>query len=88
MIEELGIETEPWREHAACLDTHDVDFFALDDENEVRRAKAMCAGCVVADDCLVFAIETRQPDGVWGGLTPPEREALRRRWQRDLGKAS
>ena len=88
MIDVLGIETETWREAAACLGISDVDFFAVDDDHEVGRAKAMCAGCPVIDECLVFAIETRQPAGIWGGALPAERDALRRRWRQDLGKAS
>ncbi len=67
-----------WRDEAACrgLDT-DV-FFPLTDE-EAEEAKAICASCSVREECLEFALLTRQDDGVWGGLTEAERRRLRRR---------
>ena len=67
-----------WREDAACrgIDT-DVFFPATDEEAE--EAKAICASCPVREECLEFALQTRQEDGVWGGLTETERRRLRRR---------
>ncbi len=85
-VEELDF-WETWREAAACSKVDDVDFFA-DDEISVGRAKAVCAGCVAMDDCLAFAIETNQSEGVWGGHTASERARLRRLWLRDLRRAS
>lgn len=38
----------------------------------------MCRSCAVRDDCLTWAMETREPWGVWGGLTERERKLLRR----------
>ena len=57
-----------WRDDAACrgLDT-DV-FFPLTDE-DAGPAKEICATCPVREACLEFALQTRQADGVWGGLT-------------------
>lgn len=80
---------EPWRELGACSDTPDVDFFVTpDDAVGTARAKALCASCPVADDCLAFAIETNQNEGIWGGTAPAERSRLRRLWLRDLRAAS
>ena len=79
--------TEFWREEAVCFGVDDVDFFA-DDDVSVMRAKALCAGCPVRDDCLAFAIESNQSQGVWGGQAPAERAKLRRLWLRDLRRAS
>ena len=45
-------------------------------------AKAICATCPVAEQCLEYAIETHQSDGVWGGLTAVERHRLVRRRQK------
>ncbi|HSJ26817.1 MAG TPA: WhiB family transcriptional regulator [Acidimicrobiia bacterium] len=89
MIELLDLEPEFWREGAACADRQDVDFFPAPDRvGEIARAKALCGGCPVLDDCLAFAIETNQPDGIWGGFTAKERVRLRRRWLEDLRRAS
>jgi WhiB family redox-sensing transcriptional regulator len=41
----------------------------------------------VRQACLDFAIDTRQHDGIWGGLTEIERRRVRRRRQAG-GKAA
>jgi WhiB family redox-sensing transcriptional regulator len=38
------------------------------------RAKAICAACPVKAMCLGWALSTREPYGVWGGLSADERE--------------
>lgn len=44
---------------------------------EYARAKRICADCVVADDCLAYALATHQSDGVWGGVGPRVRKDMR-----------
>lgn len=44
---------------------------------EVDRARVVCANCPVQEECLDWAMEQREPYGIWGGLTPRERERLR-----------
>lgn len=39
----------------------------------VEEAKEICFRCPVQGHCLTFALNTRQPIGIWGGLTPAER---------------
>jgi WhiB family transcriptional regulator, redox-sensing transcriptional regulator len=46
---------------------------------QAARAKALWAGCPVRDDCLAFAVRTRQAHGIWGGMTPGERAIAHRR---------
>jgi WhiB family transcriptional regulator, redox-sensing transcriptional regulator len=72
-----------WRSKAACLDEDPEMFYpvgttgpALD---QIAKAKAVCRRCEVAAHCLAFALESNEPDGVWGGMTTDERRALRRR---------
>ncbi|HLT96140.1 MAG TPA: WhiB family transcriptional regulator [Acidimicrobiia bacterium] len=85
--EELYVES--WREAAACAGTTEVNFFPDPaDLAAVSRAKAMCATCPVAGECLTWAIETNQTEGIWGGHTPAERRALRRRWLEEIRRAS
>ena len=36
-------------------------------------ARRVCAGCPVKQQCLSYAFETDQRDGIWGGLTPAQR---------------
>jgi len=74
-----------WRDVAACRERSGVDFFPFsEDVVAINRVKEVCAVCPVADECLMYAIETRQVDGVWGGYTPRERTYLRRKWMEDV----
>ena len=66
---------------AACKGADTAVFFPVS-ENAAGEAKAICAACPVAEQCLEHAIRTHQPDGVWGGLTPVERHRLVRRRQK------
>jgi WhiB family redox-sensing transcriptional regulator len=38
----------------------------------------MCSHCRVSADCLKFALTHGVEHGMWGGLSPPEREQLTR----------
>jgi WhiB family redox-sensing transcriptional regulator len=66
---------------AACRGADTSVFFPVSD-SFADEAKAICATCPVSEQCLEYAVETHQPDGVWGGLTPIERHRLVRRRQR------
>ena len=66
---------------AACRGADTSVFFPVSD-SFADEAKAICATCPVAEQCLEYSIETHQPDGVWGGLTAVERHRLVRRRQR------
>jgi WhiB family redox-sensing transcriptional regulator len=54
-------------------------FFGPDGErprvrtHRIAKAKAICAGCPVLDDCRNYAIAAGEPVGIWGGLTEDER---------------
>lgn len=41
-----------------------------------REAKKMCSYCPAIQACLTYALEAREQFGVWGGLSPAERDAL------------
>jgi WhiB family redox-sensing transcriptional regulator len=53
-------------------------YFERKDEKIEReaRAKAICAQCSVKEPCLDFAIDIREPHGIWGGLNEMERKTL------------
>lgn len=69
-----------WRDKAACLGT-DSNLFFLDNDGRAKvvakRAKAICARCPVQTECFDYAIETRQPYGIWGGVTKRQRRRFR-----------
>ena len=76
---EAGAE---WRQRAACLDYPALLFFGLDDaetpaQRRVReeKAKRVCRACEVRRECLEYALATREPYGIWGGLNEIERKA-------------
>jgi WhiB family redox-sensing transcriptional regulator len=86
----IDLSVTPWREAAACLAVIDEVSFFPDKEDlaGIARAKAVCATCPVAAECLTWAIDTNQAEGVWGGHTPKERRAIRRRWLEEIEQAS
>ena len=77
----LGLPGD-WRPRAACGDRGDDLFFPVgigeQAEAQTRRAKAICALCPVRELCLAWALDTRQHDGIWGGLSEAERRSIRR----------
>ena len=72
-----------WRSAGACL-TADPDlFFPISPAGlgraQTSHAKVICASCHVQQQCLSFALETGEVHGIWGGTSPEDRQALRRR---------
>lgn len=45
----------------------------------IRKAKELCRTCPVINECLRWAIDTRQPYGIWGGTTERERRELQKK---------
>lgn len=68
-----------------CAET-DPDLFFPDDETyvvdssrtRVRLAKALCNSCPVIAQCRNYAVMYFEPDGIWGGTTPSDRQDIRR----------
>jgi WhiB family redox-sensing transcriptional regulator len=72
---------ETWRTLARCRGVDPVVFHPVN-EDDADEAKAICALCPVREACLEYAIEAREKDGVWGGLTARERRRVIRRMRR------
>ena len=69
-----------WRTLAACRGLDPALFFAeRGDTLTVRNARAVCATCPVAAECLEFAIANGETEGMWGGLCGDELRAEKRR---------
>lgn len=67
-----------WRDYAACAGHDRADLFFPVGQGPVAKeqteeAKAICRTCPVTEQCLRWALETRQDVGVWGGLSEKER---------------
>jgi WhiB family redox-sensing transcriptional regulator len=71
-----------WQAQAACRGLDTANFYHPENErgpSRVRRemqAKAICSRCPVIKQCLRWALEAREPYGVWGGLSAEERELV------------
>lgn len=78
-----GEPVHDWRDLAACRGVDPDLFFPVGTTGpaleQVQQAKAVCATCPVARDCLRFAVSTGQEYGIWGGTTGEERRALAHR---------
>lgn len=71
-----------WQEQGSCREADPTLFFHPQNERGLARArrdraaKAVCAACPVRIECADYAIRSREPYGVWGGLTEEDREAI------------
>jgi WhiB family redox-sensing transcriptional regulator len=81
-----------WRSVAACLSADPDLFFPISSvgpaEQQIARAKTICAGCGVRRECLDFALAHDQAYGIWGGTTPEDRQRDRRRKRRAAAAAA
>ena len=75
-------ESPDWYRSAACRDVSTSAFYPPDNERgvlarrRVQRAKQICDSCPVIRICLATAISAGEKHGIWGGLTPQERQRL------------
>jgi WhiB family redox-sensing transcriptional regulator len=57
----------PWMRDAACREHPETTFFSsLGEPSE--PARTVCQRCLVPDECLAFALEHDERNGVWCGL--------------------
>ncbi|ORB93971.1 Transcriptional regulator WhiB2 [Mycobacterium persicum] len=79
-----ALNSAPWASSALCAQSDPELWF--DEKGAERKAKLVCQSCPVRRECLLLALEQREPFGVWGGKSPEERAAIRRgtpiRWER------
>jgi WhiB family redox-sensing transcriptional regulator len=90
--EPYSIETDDWRDVAACRDTNPDLFFPVGTTGpaieQIAQAKAVCGECPAQSACLEFALITNQDSGVWGGTSEEERRKLRKQWLAHQRRAS
>ena len=67
-------------QEVSCRES-DPDAWFPEEENgkghKYREAKKICNACPVQSLCLEFALINYEAHGLWGGLTPKERQKLR-----------
>lgn len=62
----------------ACENSKDPDMFWSYEPLVINIALAVCAKCEVKAQCLEQGLK-HEPDGIWGGTTPEQRQVLRRK---------
>ena len=84
-----AVHREEWLDAGACRTEDPELFFPITasgpSARQIDAAKAVCHRCGVQDQCLHYALESHQSDGVWGGLSEEERRALTRRSENRSG---
>lgn len=70
----------PWNFEGASCWGIETDFF-FPDRNDIQeehlKAKKICGGCVVKQECLTYALHYRV-SGIWGGTSTKQREKIRK----------
>lgn len=76
LVESLKNGDTGWQQLALCAET-DPDAFFPEEGGSQRIPKNICKDCPVRVRCLEYAIRNNETHGVWGGLSPSERQKLR-----------
>jgi WhiB family redox-sensing transcriptional regulator len=79
-----------WTVRAQCRDEDPELFFPPGSfrtaHEQMERARLVCMQCPVIQPCLELALFTASDYGMWGGTTPEERTAIRRRAGREADR--
>jgi WhiB family redox-sensing transcriptional regulator len=69
---------ESWKDQANCRGIDPELFFPARGEPTVEQRR-VCAGCVVREECLQYALDNAEKFGIWGGMSERQRRSLRRK---------
>jgi WhiB family transcriptional regulator, redox-sensing transcriptional regulator len=73
---ERGVAEDGWRSCAACRGLNPEIWYPDPDRITKLLAVAVCADCPVRQQCLDYAVQRREPLGIWGGKTPYQRSEM------------
>lgn len=69
---------QPDWEQGACHSQPELThLFYSDNRTEQEAARAICWECPIQQECLGYAMTTKEKFGMWGGLLPAERKRLK-----------
>lgn len=54
------------------------EYLTKESHRVINLAKAICNSCVIKEQCLDYAIESREEHGILGSMTPQERQKYAR----------
>ena len=74
---EAMLRRPAWFGGAACRGAGHVAYFPSRGES-INPAKSVCDSCPVIDDCLAHALADPELQGIWGGTSVKQRQAMRR----------
>lgn len=70
-----------WQQRALCRGEQPELFFPVGTSGpallQIAEAKSVCRRCSVTSPCLEWALENRQLEGIWGGMSEDERRRYR-----------
>jgi len=72
----IGDMPDPaWASQGICATHEDPDLWFPEDGQwkKAAEARALCRTCPVQDQCALFARDTNQRYGVWGGISAGQR---------------
>ncbi|MDT0223500.1 WhiB family transcriptional regulator [Gordonia sp. AC31] len=67
--------TEPWHWNALCASVGG-DFWHPEKGESAEPARLICNRCPVKDQCLQWALDNYEKDGIYGGVTAKERHRM------------
>lgn len=76
-----NVTHQPWMLDALCRQIGGDLMYPERGESN-HAAKRICGACEVRPECLAYALEHDEREGVWGGTSGTERRALRRALRR------
>lgn len=60
-----------------------ADSWGYGDQEQVANAKNLCmTACEIRLECLDYALKHNETHGIWGGMSPKERQTFRNRGKR------
>jgi len=67
-----------WRDKAACIEAESALFFpnTKDHYEHEYEAFMVCNRCEVRQECLRYAVEHHETIGIYGGMTPKQRQKM------------
>lgn len=73
----VAVDSRDFMDNGNCRGK-DPDIFFPERGASLRPAQRICAGCVVRNECLEYALQHGERFGVWGGASERERRRIRR----------
>jgi len=75
----FALTPREWSKDAACAEIGPVDYAFFPDSGSggYNMAREVCDRCPVRYECLQDALDRDEQWGMYGGLTPNERKALK-----------